>query len=206
MNRIHSLVAAAMASAAAFCTSLLMGPPVTRSKTRDVAFLHRMPAGFAGDVNRTHPASILPGLPNATTPPRMAGDPCLVDTATNTYKGLVAGDASATAIAIQGVLVRSYPTQQQSGGMSTAFGQAAGPTSGTIDVLEEGYIMVKLPAGSTVTKNGAVFAWCAANSGLNVQGGFVGAASAGNTVPITNAKFNGPAAADGTAEIKVMAL
>ena len=32
----------------------------TRQKTRDVAFTFRMGAGFAGDVNRTHPASIEP--------------------------------------------------------------------------------------------------------------------------------------------------
>ncbi len=202
MNRIKSLVA----TVTAFILAVLFGPPTFRLRTCDVAFTYRMGAGFPGDINRTHPFSVLPGLANATTPPRNYGDPVLVDTATNSYKGVVSGDQSPTPLAFQGVIVRPYPMQQSSGGMSAAIGTAAAPTSGVIDICEEGYIMVKIPPGVTVTKNGTVYVWCAANSGNHVQGACEGAASAGNTVPVINAKFNGPADASGNVEIRVMAL
>lgn len=174
--------------------------------TTDVAFTYRMGAGFPGDVNRTHPASILPALINTTTPPRAFGDPVIVNTADNTVKGVVPGDNNATAAAVYGITVRSYPTQQQSGGMSSALGAAVPPTSGIMDVLRQGFIFVKLPAGAAVTKNGIPYIWCAATSGNNIQGAFVAAASAGNTLPVSNARFTGPADANGVAELEVWSL
>lgn len=184
---------------------LLFGPPIVRARTCDVAFTYRMGAGFPGDVNRTHPFSVLPGLTNTTTPPRAYGDPVFVNTADNTYRGAVSGDNNATAAAIAGVLVRPYPTQQQSGGMSASLGAAVPPTSGVLDVLRDGYIMVKLPAGRTVTKNGTPFLWCAASASGNIQGQLMEAASAGNTLPVSNARFTGPADANGNAELEVWA-
>lgn len=202
MNRIKSLVA----SVTAFFMAVLFGPTTFRLRTCDVAFTFRMGAGFPGDINRTHPFSVMPGLANVTTPPRNYGDPVLVDTATNSYRGVIAGDNNAAALAFQGVIVRPYPMQQTSGGMSAAIGTAAAPTTGVIDILEEGYIMGKIPPGVTVTKNGTVYVWCAVNSGNHVQGALEGAASVGNTVPVLNAKFNGPADANGNVEIRIMAL
>jgi hypothetical protein len=212
MNRIKSLVASVtalavgmLASATAFAQSLLFGPPSFRARTCDVAIGYRMQAGFPGDVNRTHPVSIMPGLTNTTTPPRHFGDALLVNTADNTYKGVVAGDNNASAAVFAGVCVRSYPTQQSSGGMSSSFGTAVPPASGVMDVCREGYIFVKIPPSVTVTKGGTPYVWCAADSGNHLQGAFEGAASAGNTVPVANARFTGPADATGVVELEIWA-
>lgn len=201
MKTLYNVVA----SIAAFFTALLFGPPVFRARTCDVAFGYRMGGGFPGDVNRTHPFSVLPGLINTTTPPRRAGDGVLVNTADNSLKGVVAGDNNASAISIYGIAVRSYPTQQTTGGMSSAFGAAALPTSGVGDFCRQGFIMVKIPPGVTVTKGGTPYLWCAADSGNHLQGAFEGAASAGNTVPVSNAKFNGPADSNGVVELEIWA-
>lgn len=196
MNRIIS------ALVVGFLAFIGLGPTNLRRFTRDVAFTFRMGAGFPGDVNRTHPFGITPGLQDATTPVRNYGDAVLTST-NNTVKGVVAGDGSATPINIYGALVRPFPTQQRSGGDSSAFGAVAAPTTGVVDVCEMGYIMVKIPSGVTVTKGGQVFIWCAATSGANIQGSFAGAASSTNTVPVLNARFHGPADANGNVEIEI---
>lgn len=174
-----------------------------RAHTQDISYGFRMPTGFPGDPNRTHPFSILPGLVNATTPPRLFGDPVLIDTATNSYRGLTAADQSdATAINIDGIVVRPYPTQQTSGGLTATIGGGAPATNQPVDILREGYIMVKVNSG-TPTKKGAVYVWCAASSGNHVLGGFETVFSAGNTVLVKNAFFNGPPGTDGVTEMEV---
>lgn len=212
MKRFRHLLAAALRVASTAAVGLLTGPPSVRSKgfgpvlrarTCDVAFGFRMGAGFPGDVNRMHPASIVPGLINLTTPPRNYGDPVVINGADGSYRGVVTGDNSATALAIDGVTVRPYPTQQSSGGMASAFGATPAPVSGVMDALRSGFIMCKLPAGVAVLRGGIPFIWCAATSGVNVQGALVGAASAGNTVPIANAQFNGAADPSGNVELEV---
>lgn len=190
------------ASLRAACLALILPPPLVRSRTCDVAFMHRMGAGFPGDVNRTNPFSVLPALINTTTPPRLYGDPVLANAADNSVRGFVVGDTT-TPTVIYGVAVRPYPTQQAAGGMSAAIGAAAPPVSGVIDVLRSGFIMTKIPAGQTVAKGGAVYVWFAATSGSNIQGSFVGAATGGSTALISNAKFVGPADANGNVEIEV---
>lgn len=174
-----------------------------RAVTCDVAIGYRMGAGYPGDVNRTHPFSVEPGLMDATNPIAAYGNAALINTAANSFRGLIASDTAVTKIA--GVLVRPYPTQQQSGGMSASLGSATPPTSGVVDVLRTGYAMVKVPAGTSPTKGGAVYVWVAASTGSHVQGGFETAASAGNTAAIANAYFNGPADANGNYEIMVFA-
>jgi hypothetical protein len=89
--------------------------------------------------------------------------------------------------------------------MSSAFGVGAPPSNQPADILEEGAIMVKLanPAAGAATKDGAVFVWATASAGNDVQGGFRTAASAGNTFPVANARFNGPADANGVVELIV---
>lgn len=170
--------------------------------THDAAFPFRMGAGFPGDVNRTHPASIVQGLQDGTTPVRRYGDPVLYGT--NTIRGFVADDTAVTRL--KGVLVRPYPTQQTSGGMSASIGAATPPGANNVqDYIEDGFVMVKVDnigAGSP-TKGSAVFVWCAASAGNDVQGGFRAAASAGNTAAIANAEFMGPPDASGVCEIRV---
>jgi hypothetical protein len=207
-QRTLSLLSASvslMAGFAAAAAALLMGPRPGRSFTKDVAFGFRMAVGFPGDVNRTHPFSILPGLISATQAVRRYGDPCLYDAA-NGYRGIVAGDQSnATAVAIASAIVRAYPTQQSSGGMSASIGAATPPTAGVADFLREGYMMAQLPAGQTVIKGQAVWIWAVATSGAHIQGGFESLASAGNTVPVSNARFTGPPDATGVVEIEIWA-
>ncbi len=174
-----------------------------RARTCDVAFTFRMGAGFPGDVNRTHPASILPGLMDVSDPVRLYGDPVLIDTTTNSYRGVLVGDSAVTEIA--GVLVRPYPTQQTTGGMSASLGAATPPVTGVVDVLRSGFIMVRCNnfAATPPTKGGAVHVWITASAGVHVQGGFESAADAGDTIAITNARFNGPPDANGICEIEV---
>lgn len=173
-----------------------------RSMTHDAAIKYRMDGGFPGDVNRTHPASIVPAQMDGTTPVRRYGDPVLFGT--NTIRGFVAGDTAVTKI--KGALVRPYPTQQTSGGMSASIGAASPGGANTVqDYLEDGFIWVKVDniAAGAPSKGSAVFVWCAATAGNDIQGGFRCAASAGNTAAIANAEFNGPADANGVAEIRI---
>jgi len=194
-----SLIAYAVAA-------LALASSGVRAKTRDVAYNLRMPAGFPGDPNRTHPFSVLPGLSNPTNPPRLYGDPVLIDTATNSYRAVLASDTAVTKI--DGILVRPYPTQQQTGGMASPLGAAPGPLGNqVIDVLNEGFIMARCNNFATQqpTKGGAVFVWVTASSGAHVQGGFESVANGANTIAITNAKWNGPTDAGGVTEIQVAA-
>lgn len=177
---------------------------LVRARTHDVAFSFRMGAGFAGDVNRTHPASILPGVQDTTNAIRLYGDPVFL-TATGTYKGLLVSDTGLTKI--DGVIVRPFPTQQSSGGMSSALGAVVPPVGpAVIDVLREGYIQVRCNNFATLqpVKGGAVFVWFAANSGGDIQGGFRSAANA-SAIAITNAKWTGPCDSNGIGEIEVWA-
>lgn len=176
---------------------------VNRIRTCDVAFTFRMGAGFPGDVNRTHPFSIEPGLMNTTNPIRRYGDPALINATGNTYRGFIAGDTAVTKI--DGVLVRPYPTQQMTGGMNSPIGAAAAPVEGVIDILNDGYIMVKCEnfAASPSVKGGAVFVRVAATAGLLIQGAFHAADDGANAIEVSNARWNGPPDATGVAELLV---
>lgn len=174
-----------------------------RARTTDVAFTYRMGAGFAGEVNRTHPFSVVPSLQDGTSPVKLYGHPVLYSSANNSARGFVAGDTAVTKI--DGIVVRPYPTQNYSNtafGAAVSFGAGAPNTSGILDILESGFIMANV-VGTAPTKKGAVYIWCAASTGNHIQGGFETAASAGNTAAITNAFFTGGVDANGVAEIRV---
>ena len=170
-----------------------------RAATRDVAFTYRMGAGYPGDVNRMHPASIEPVKINTTTPPTLYGSAVVVDTATNSVRKMAAGDTALTKL--YGIMVRPYPTQQSTGGMSAALGSAAPPVAGVADVLRDGYAMTKV--NGTPTKGGTVYLWIAADSGNHVQGMFEAASGGASTITVANALFNGPPDASGNVEIQV---
>ena len=170
-----------------------------RMKTKDIAFQFRMGAGFTGDVNRTHPASIEPTLIDASAPPTAFGQAVLVDPTTQGVRPFTVGDTAVTLA--YGVTVRPFPAQQAAATNfgAAAIGGVAPPLTGVIDVLRAGYIMSTV-VGSPV-KGGAVFVWCAASSGAHVQGGFETVASSGNTAALTNALYNGSPDANGNVEI-----
>jgi len=193
-----SLIALAALAACASVSGTL------RLRTADISFGYRMGAGFPGDVNRTHPASIPPGLMDPTNPVRLYGDPVKINTAANSIRGFIAGDTAVTTI--DGVLVRPYPVQQTTGGMGAAIGAAVPPQQqAAIDYIEDGFVMVRCNnfAATPPTKGGAVHIWLTASAGVHVQGGFESAADAGDTIAIVNAEFNGPPDANGICEIRV---
>lgn len=194
----------AIAHAVALLGAMAAAQSPNRAVTNDISYGFRMGAGFPGEVNRNHPASIEPGVQDWTNPIRAYGDPARIDSTNNSYRGFIAGDSAVTTI--EGVLVRPYPVQQQSGGMAASIGAAAAPAGrSAIDILNDGYIMVKCHNASVSppSKGSAVFVRVAATSGLLVQGGFHAADDGANAVEISNARWNGPADADGVAELLI---
>lgn len=177
-----------------------------RAYTRDVAYSYRMPAGFGGDINRTHPASVEPVLWDTTSPPTYAGQAVVVDATSKNVRACGVVDDSALTD-IYGVAVRVYPVQQQSGGMSASFGNAAPPANQPGDVLKSGYIMVPVSNLGVPAKGGQVFVWAKPNSGNHVQGGFEVQAVGGSTIalPLNSYSWNGGPDANGVAELIVRA-
>ena len=176
-----------------------------RATTHDAAFGFRMGAGFPGDVNRSGMFSVLPSLQDTTNPVRLYGDGVIINTAANSVRGFLATDTAVTRI--DGILVRPYPAQQSSGGMSSAIGAATPPVGPAIvDVLRAGFGLVKCNnfAVNTCTKGGAVYIHIAATSGNLIQGGFCAASSA-NTITVANARWASPPDSSGIAEIEVWA-
>lgn len=190
-----------LAQAVGFLLAILTGPQPVRAKTRDVAFPYRMGAGFAGDINRTHPFDVVGERQDASDPITAYGNGCLMDTVNGTVRAVIAGDQSdSTAINLYGVLVRPFPTQQTT--TSQGLGVATPPVAPAIlDIMTEGLIMVKV--NGTPTKRGPVFVWCTASTGAHLTGGFEAAADAGDTVRVSNAYFNGPPDANGIVEMRV---
>lgn len=172
-----------------------------------VAFPFRMGAGFAGEVNRTHPAGIEPALNDATNPVLAYGLACVYTSAGNSVRQMASGDSSLTNI--NGVTVRPNPQQpstapQPYGGTGTVaapFGYAGTPPVGApIDILKQGYIIV--PVVGTPVKGGAVYVWTGATGGGHTQGGFE--AASGTTLAIeTDGRtyFNSPPDAFGNCEL-----
>lgn len=182
----------------------------SRAYTRDVSYGYRMPAGFAGEVNRTHPASIFPAMLNATTPPRSYGVAVIFDTGTNTVKGLAAAQQSdATPLAIAGVIARPYPVQASSSAGS--YGQQALTDATSVqtdrpnDVLEDGFVMVQVRGASpmSLTIDSDVYVFCSADEAGHVLGGFETAFIMGKTVKVSNAKYRGPTDSGGIGELRI---
>jgi hypothetical protein len=183
-----------------------LGTFVGRRRTTDsnagpvTSIKYRMGAGFAGDVNRTHPASIEPCLIDPTTPPTFFGEPVVVDATSQGVRALKATDTALDAV--YGIAVRPYPFQQSTAtaGAPATLGAATPPTTQPIDVLRSGYIMV--PVVGAAVKGGRVFVWIAAASGAHVQGGFEIAASGSNTIALDEKSyFNGSPDANGLVEL-----
>lgn len=162
----------------------------------------RMNAGTPGDVNRTHPASIEPCLNDDAVPMDAFGQFGMIDATGNAVRKIGVADASdATSLMAWGVSVRPYPIQQSTGGMSASFGTGV-PPAGEIDLLRNGYIMVALNDSSHTPKKGdPVYIWCAASVGAQILGGVTTTFSAGNTVKLANAVFNGSGDANGNVEV-----
>ena len=179
-----------------------------RCRTRDAAFTLRMGAGFVGDVNRTHPASIAPAQIYATTPPTAYGQPVVMNSGGAGVRPLATGEQAFTEIF--GITVRPYPTQQSSVGAGYPGSDSiqgvlgAGgipPTSGVIDILHSGFIMVQVVG--TPTPGAPVYIWTSASTGTHVQGGFeaTNPTSSGMALDAGKTYFVGGADANGVAEL-----
>lgn len=172
-----------------------------RARTHDVSIKFRMDGGYPGDVNRTHPADIVAALMNSSVQaPRLFGDVVLVDGATSSYRGVVAGDTAT--MSVDGIVVRPYPISQAAGGMTASFGVGAPPTNQPLDVLRDGNIIVKCNVGAP-QKGGAVYVYTGASTGSHVQGSGVETAAGANLTLLNNVFFNSPADANGYAEVTI---
>lgn len=178
-----------------------------RFRTCDTSFTFRMGAGFAGDVNRGHPASILPKIIDTSVGPSpLYGQPCILVAATGGVRQFAAGDTGLTDSF--GVVVRPYPIQQASNtnfSGAVPYGAISPPSLQPLDVLRAGYVMVQLPAGQTPQPGGLVYVWCAASGAGHTQGNFEASASGGNTAALASPKFfwNSPVDANGVAELGI---
>lgn len=167
-----------------------------RFKVRDISIQFRMGAGFAGDVNRSHPANIEPVLIDPNSPPTAYGQAVVGDVASQGVRPLAVGDPGTS---IYGVTTRPYPVSQTTGGMSAAIGAAVPPTSGVTDVLKNGYVLV--PVVGQTTKFAPVYIWIAASGGGHTTGGFEAVNGGGNTALLAGALWNGAPDATGIAEL-----
>jgi hypothetical protein len=178
----------------------------TARKVRDVAFTYRMGAGFAGTVNRTHPASINPYLKDPTNPPTFFGQAVVMNTATNAVRSVISSDSSITDIF--GIVVRPFPFQGVTAptgnyaGSSTVWGSGTLP-DGAVDVLTQGFILASVNGSPSM--GSVVYVYYGTSTGSHVQSGFE-AASGANIATINgllySTLFNSPADSSGVAEIR----
>jgi len=181
-----------------------------RHRTCDTAYTFRMGAGFPGDVNRGHPASINPCLMYASGPITAFGAPVIADSSSNNgVRAWLSSDSALTNIF--GVSVRPYPYQQSTtsqsyGGVPYDSTTASTPaTLQPIDVLTAGYIFVKVCTlyGSPY-KGGPVFIYTTTTGGGHTLGGFEGATGA-NVASLDTGryKWNSPVDSNGIAELMI---
>jgi hypothetical protein len=177
-----------------------------RSYTRDVAYNYRMPAGFSGDINRTHPASVEPVQWDPTNPPTFTGQAVVVDATSKKVRACGVVDDSALTD-IYGLAVRVFPIQQSTGGMSASFGVGAPPVNQPGDVLKSGYMMVTVSNLGVPVKGGQVHVWAKPAAGNHIQGGLEVAAVGGSTIslPLNSYSWNGGPDANGVAEVIIRA-
>lgn len=161
------------------------------------AYQYRMPAGFAGDLQRAEVATIETQLIDSATPPTAFG------VAVKLVSGKVQpiNNSADTAAAVIGVNLRAYPIQ---GNGTDPLGTSMPPTSGVTDILKRGYVMVSLGGATAAAKGGTVYVRVATPSAGKPLGGFEAAADSTNTVALpSNWYFTGPADAYGITEIAV---
>lgn len=159
-------------------------------------FQFRMPAGFAGDLQRAEVAHIETQFIDASAPPTAFGLP--VKLVSGKIQPVGAGDAAA---AVYGINLRAYPIQ---GNGTDPLGTSTPPVSGVVDVLKRGYVMVSLGGTVDAAKGGTVYVRVANASAGKPIGGFEAASDTTNTIALpSNWYFTGPKDAYGTTEVAV---
>jgi hypothetical protein len=159
------------------------------------AYTFRMPAGFAGDLQRAEVATIEPQQIDSATPPTVFGVPVKLVSG----KVQPINNSADTAALVYGINLRAYPIQ---GNGTDPLGTSTPPTSGVTDILKRGYVMVSLGGVAAATKGGTVYVRVAGAAAGKPLGGFEAAADSTNTVALpSNTYFTGPADAYGITEI-----
>jgi len=191
----------------------------TSLKVRDVAFTFRMGNGFAGSVNRTHPATIAPYLKDSTTPPTFFGQPVLLNPTAGTVRGIIDTDRTGGTATVSGgnaipvtdvfgIVVRPYPFQGVTAPTNNYAGTGSFPTSsgglpdGAVDVLLSGFIMVQV--NGSPTNGSKVWIWTANNTSPHQLGGFEASDPSTSGFGLTWDKitFGSPVDANGIAELR----
>ncbi|MBJ9669047.1 hypothetical protein I5693_15985 [Burkholderia cenocepacia] len=161
------------------------------------AYTFRMPAGFAGDLQRAEVATIEPQQIDSAAPPTVFG------VAVKLVNGKIQpiNNAADTAALVYGVNLRPYPIQ---GNGTDPLGISTPPASGVTDVLKRGYVNVALGGTTPATKGGTVYLRVAAAAAGKPLGGFEAAADGTNTVAMPASwYFTGPGDTYGITEIAV---
>ncbi len=180
------------------------GAGYTRDGFDPMAFQFRMGAGFFGEVNRTHPFTVEPGLMDATYPVVAYGQAVML-TALGRVRSVLAADQGASTD-VYGFAVRPFPFNDP--GTSAPYGaQSLGGFTSPIpnqpiDVLRSGYMLTYV--NGTPVKGNPVYVWAAATASPHYLGFLEAAATGGDTFEITGndkTTFNGPPDANGCGEI-----
>lgn len=132
------------------------------------AYQFRMPAGFAGDLQRAEAATIETQQIDSGTPPTSFGVP--VKLVAGKVQPIAAADPASV---VYGFNLRAYPIQ---GNGTDPLGTSTPPTSGMTDILKRGYCMVTLNGATAAAKNGAVYVRVGNASGGKPIGGVEAAA------------------------------
>ena len=189
-----------------------------RARTRDTfsnAFLYRMPAGIPGDVNRSWASTDEPNVLDPNYPFLYYGLVGVMDQ--TDFQIRPAGGSTTTnktdlAAVLYGLIIRSFPTNQQT--TSTYFGSqplanpslTPPPASGPCDMLKRGYMTVLLQGATAANPGMPVYVQVTgadANTTTDVCGGIHAAADAGCTQAGTagSTYFRGGADTNGNVEI-----
>ena len=83
------------------------GAGYTRDGFDPMAFQFRMGAGFFGEVNRTHPFTVEPGLMDPTNPPTAYGQAVVIDATSKKVRRVLSGDGAL--VDVYGFTVRPFP-------------------------------------------------------------------------------------------------
>lgn len=159
----------------------------------DNTFLYRMPAGIAGAISRPQDLTVEP----------QTLDSAKVFAAYGLAGKFSAGkfvpvEAADTAAVVRGIFVRPYPTASQPDKVR----QIGSGYNFAGDCMKRGYVTVNLGIdASAVALVGAVYMRVANPSASSPLGAFLASADGANTVPITNAYFNGPGDSNGNIEL-----
>lgn len=162
------------------------------------SFLYRMPAGIAGDINRVQACVVRTEVitpAGGANAPAAYGLAVIIDATSGQIRTVAAGDT-----AIDGFLVRAYPTNSQASGL----GVSTPPASGGVDVMVRGFMSVLLGGAAAARNGGPVYLWIAASTGLHVQGQVEAADPGGSGFVLPGAKFSGAADAGGNIEISYL--